>query len=418
MGMTSEKKDTGGVFIPELGIRRSMIEGLTIKTLYFLGEGTTHDLATQMCISPSIVDGIFQRLRKDQLAQATGMSQAGHRITLTSAGRQRAVELLGVDQYVGPAPVSLEDYVARVKSQTVRDFSVTPEEVHKAFEHLVLDEATLSQLGTSVVSGRAIFLYGPPGTGKTTVAETLAELFRRDQVWIPYAIDVDGQIITVFDAHVHEPVQDGTPTGGDARWILCRRPSLVVGGELTIDMLDLQFNPTSRYYTAPVQMRANNGFLIVDDFGRQRIQPAEMLNRWVVPLDRRVDYLQLAGGKKLQIPFDLFVVFATNLDPATVIEEAFLRRIQTKIKLDSVTPDQFHEIFRRVCVEAGLRYDEELIDRLISGIGTEFNQPLRPCYPRDIVNQIVWRAKYEQGQAVLDAESLGLACRGYFLVPE
>ena len=418
MGMTSEKMDGGGAFLPELGVRRSLIEGLTIKTLHFLGEATTHDLAKQMCISPAIVDGIFQRMRKEQLVQATGMSQAGHRIMLTAAGRQRALELLNIDQYVGAAPVSLEDYIARVDAQTVRDFQVTPDEVHKAFAHLVLDEGMLSQLGTAVVSGRAIFLYGPPGTGKTTVAQTLANLFRRDHVWIPYAVDVDGQIITVFDAHVHEPVQDAAPTGGDARWILCRRPSLVVGGELTIDMLDLQFNPTSRYYTAPVQMRANNGFLIVDDFGRQRIQPAEMLNRWVVPLDRRVDYLQLAGGKKLQIPFDLFVVFATNLDPAKVIEEAFLRRIQTKIKLGSVTPDQFHEIFRRVCDEVGLEYQEELVDRLIGGIGSEYNQPLRPCYPRDIVNQIVWRAKYEQRQAVLNAESLGMACRGYFLAPD
>jgi hypothetical protein len=190
----------------------------------------------------------------------------------------------------------------------------------------------------------------------------------------------------------------------------------MVGGELTIDMLDLEFNPISKVYTAPVQMRANNGFLIIDDFGRQRIPPADLLNRWVVPLDRRVDYLTMTGGRKLQIPFDLFVVFATNLDPATVVEEAFLRRIQTKINMGKVTSEQFHEIFKRACTNASLKYDPGLVDDVMKRIQGEFEQPLRACQPGDLINQIVWRAKYEQKPPAFTLEGLHDACRAYFLV--
>ncbi len=398
-----------------LGVRRSVVENLTLKTLFYLGEATIQELAEQLRIAPFIVEGVFQRLRKDQLIQAVGLGTGGHRVNLTSAGRSRALELLGVDQYVGPVPVSFADYVERVKAQSVRDMTITHADVADAFKDLVIDPAMLAQLGTAVTSGLAIFLYGPPGTGKTTVAEKLAEVFRKESVWVPYAIEVDGQIITVYDPHGHERIEGGGGLAGDNRWVRCRRPRLMVGGELTIDMLDLQYNPMTRFYTAPVQMRANNGFLIVDDFGRQRIAPADLLNRWVVPLDRRVDFLTMAGGKKLQIPFDLFVVFATNLDPATVVEEAFLRRIQTKVNLGKVTREQFHEIFRRVCVNAKIGYDEELVDDVMKRIEQEFEQPLRACHPRDLVNQIVWRAKFEQHEPALTLEGLHEACRAYFL---
>jgi predicted ATPase with chaperone activity len=406
----------GGTRIEELGVRRSLVEGLTLKMLFHLGEATVQELAQHMCTPFFLIEGIFQRLRKEQLCQVVGMSVGVHRVTLTSAGRARAAELMGVDQYVGPVPVSFEAYLERVRSQSVRDIAVVPSEVKETFKEIVLDEETLAQLGTAVVSGRAIFLYGPPGTGKTTVAEHLAEIFRRDTVWVPYAVEVDGQIITVYDSHVHEPVDGTAPPGGDTRWVRCRRPRLMVGGELTIDMLDLQFNPVTRFYTAPVQMRANNGFLIVDDFGRQRIPAADLLNRWVVPLDRRVDFLTMAGGKKLQIPFDLFVVFATNLDPATVVEEAFLRRIQTKINLGKLTIPQFHEIFRTVCKASGVDYQHELVDDLIQRVQSEYGHPLRACYPRDIVNQILWRARYEGREPKMTLDSLHDACRAYFLV--
>jgi len=419
MGMGEMRMGTNaaeGVIVEGLGIRRSLVEALVLKSLYFLGEASLHELAQQMCISRAVVEAVFQKLRKEQLCQAVGMSVGMHHVTLTQAGRTRGGELLAVDSYVGPVPVALTDYVARVRSQSVRDIEVTPLELGAAFTDLVLDEGTLAKLGTGVVSGRALFLYGPAGTGKTTVAEKLAELFRRDTVYVPYAVEVDGQIITVYDSHVHERVEeDGSSAFGDPRWVRCRRPRVMVGGELTIEMLDLQFNPLSRFYTAPVQMRANNGFLIVDDFGRQRIPPAELLNRWVVPLDRRIDFLTLVGGKKLEIPFDLFVVFATNLDPALVVEEAFLRRIQTKIRLGAVTPAQFHEIFRRACEAMGLVYEERQVEVVIHTIEGRFLQPLRACYPGDLLHQIAWRARFEQRAAVLTADALEQACHSYFL---
>lgn len=421
MGMGEMRSGAGseaeGTVIEGLGIRRSLVEALTLKSLYYLGEASVQELSQQLCINRSVVENIFARLRKEQLAQATGMTVGMHRIALTQAGRTRAAELLAIDAYVGPVPVSLNDYVMRVRSQSVRDIEVTPQEMQFTFKDLVLEEGTLAQLGTAVVSGRAIFLYGPAGTGKTSIAEKLSDVFRKDTVYIPYAVEVDGQIITVFDAHVHERVDDDASGAsfGDPRWVRCRRPRVMVGGELTIEMLDLQFNPLSRFYTAPVQMRGNNGFLIVDDFGRQRIPPAELLNRWVVPLDRRIDFLTLVGGKKIEIPFDLFVVFATNLDPALVVEEAFLRRIQTKIKLGAVSPKIFHEIFRRACDMMGLVYDEAQVETVLHTIENRYRQPLRACYPRDLLHQIVWRARYEQREPELTAETLEHACQAYFL---
>jgi predicted ATPase with chaperone activity len=401
----------------EPGVRRSLVEALTLKHLYYLGEASLHELAQQLCISRLIVDSIFQKLRKEQLCQVVGMNVDTHLVTLTQAGRTRAAELLLVNSYVGPVPVSLTEYVDRVRSQSVRDIAITPADVGGAFHGLVLDEIVLAQLGTAVVSGRALFLYGPAGTGKTTVAERLATLFRRDSVLVPHAVEVDGQIIAVYDANVHEREgeEDSCAAVGDARWVRCRRPRIVVGGELSIEMLDLQFNPLSRFYAAPVQMRANNGFLIVDDFGRQRVSHADLLNRWVVPLDRRVDYLTLMGGKKLEIPFDLFVVFATNMDPALVLEEAFLRRIQTKIKLGAVTAEQFRTIFRLAADSLGMPCDAPLVDALIESIEQQHSQPLRPCYPRDLLNQIAWQARYEQRQALITFEALERACRAYFL---
>jgi predicted ATPase with chaperone activity len=345
------------------------------------------------------------------------MAGGTHRVTASSGGKSRALELLAQNQYVGPAPVSLEDYVDRIRAQSVLDNRITPEDVTRAFADLVLDSKTLHQLGVAATSGRGIFLYGPTGTGKTTIAETLTRLFDHDPVWVPYAVEVDGQIITVYDPVLHQRLEQTADSEQDGRWVRCRRPRMMVGGELTIEMLDLQFNSSTRFYTGPVQMKSNNGVLIIDDFGRQRVSPEELLNRWVVPLDRRIDFLTLAGGKKLEIPFDLFVVFATNLDPAKMVDEAFLRRIQTKIKVDFVSCEQFREIFRRVCVQYNLEYDQAVVDELIRLIGMEFKEPLRACYPRDILRQIQWSSQYLQKEPRLDREAVAQACRNYFLSP-
>jgi predicted ATPase with chaperone activity len=403
--------------IEEIGVRRNVLEDLALKILYQLGEVSLHELARQMELHPGIVEELFQRLRKDQLCQVTGMSGRVQSITTTSAGKSRALELLAQNQYSGPAPVSLDDYVNHVHAQSVRDAKITPKDMNRVFKHLVLNTQILNQLGTAVLSGRSIFLYGPTGTGKTTIAETLTRLFDQDHVWLPYAVEVDGQMITVYDSVLHQKVEHPADHNRDGRWVLCRRPQVLVGGELTIEMLDLQFNPSTKYYVGPVQMKANNGLLIVDDFGRQRISPEELFNRWVVPLDRRIDFLTLAGGKKIKIPFDLFVIFATNLDPSKLMDKAFLRRIQTKIKVDFVTPEEFHEIFRRVCHESNLKYEGAVVDDLIRIISLEYKESLRACYPADIVQQILSGARYLQEEPRLDREAAVQACRNYFVSP-
>jgi len=401
--------------IEDTGIRRKVLEDLCLKILHLSGELTLRDLAERMHVPLRIVDELFGRLRKEGLCQVTGMAAGVHRIITTSEGKSRAAELLAMTQYAGPVPVALEDYVDRVKAQTVRNLHVDPTAVKQAFSHLVLRETTVTQLGTALASGRAIFLYGPPGTGKTTIAECMWQLLGHDAVWVPYAVEADGQIIEVFDPGVHRPVSQPDAHDQDGRWVRCQRPRVMVGGELTVDMLDLQYNPASKYYTAPVQMKASNGILIIDDFGRQRVRPDELLNRWVVPLDRSIDFLTLAGGRKIEIPFDMLVVFATNLDPASLVDDAFLRRIQSKIQLDSVTRDDFHEIFRRVCAERQLEYQHAPVERLLDVITTDLGQALRPCHPRDIVQQVLWTARYRQQKPQLDDESLALACRTYFV---
>lgn len=409
---------TGPAQAPEttdqFDIPGNLLEELALKLLFMAGQMSVLDLADRMAVCFPVANELFQRLRKEQLCDATGMLGNVYRIAISSAGRARALELLALNQYTGPAPVSLDSYIRQARAQSVHTFEVHPYDLRRAFADLVLDEKTLYQLGTAINSGSSIFLYGPTGTGKTTIAETLARAFAEQHVWIPYAVEVDGQIITVYDPVIHKKAEQGH-RDIDKRWVLCERPAVQVGGELTIDMLDLQFNPVTKFYAGPVQMKANSGVLIVDDFGRQRLRPEELLNRWVVPLDRRIDFLTLSGGKKIEIPFELVVVFATNINPEALADEAFLRRLQTKIKIDAVSEEQFHEIFRRVCGKAGLQYTSEIVAQVVDAICNKFKQPLRACYARDIVNQICWAAKYEGKPPEFEPISIMRAVEGYFL---
>ncbi len=399
----------------ETGVSRTLLEDLALKTLYIRGELTLSSLAEEMKLDLGVVDELFQRMRQEQFCEVKGMVAGIHRIATTSGGKARALELLALNQYIGPAPVSLQDYVRQVHAQSVREAHIGPEQVRRAFSHLVLDGELLDQLGTAAVSGTSIFLYGPTGTGKTSVAETLPRLYG-DQVLIPHAIEVDGQVIAVYDAVAHERITDGQDSQvADGRWVVCKRPRIMAGGELTIEMLDLQYNPLTRFYTAPLQMKANNGVLIIDDFGRQRIRPEELLNRWIVPLDRKIDFLTLVGGKKFEIPFDLFVVFSTNLDPASLADDAFMRRIHNKVRIDNVTREQFQEIFGKVCQSLHLNFDPGVVEHLMDLIAGELQEPLRPCYPRDILLQIQWGARYEGKTAEVTREAVEMACRNYFL---
>jgi len=401
--------------IDEVDVRQAILEDLALKTLYLSGSLSVLQLSEKTRLSFEVAKELAFQLRTELLCQVTGMHGHVPQIAITSEGRSRAADLLVQNHYTGPAPVALASYVDLVRMQSVRKVEVHENDVKRAFAHLVIDSDKLRQFGTALNSGSSIFLYGPPGTGKTTTAETMSQVISQDAVWIPYAVEVEGEIITVYDAAIHKRVAESEPKDRDERWVLCERPAVLVGGELTVEMLDLQYNPTTKFYVGPVQMKANNGVLIIDDFGRQRLRPEDLLNRWVVPLDRRIDFLTLAGGKKLEIPFEMLVVFASNMDPATLVDACFLRRIQTKIKISGMTDEQFCEIFRRVASEHSVTHDPRVCRDLIDFIRNVLKLELRQCYPRDIVNQVLWAARYEGKKPHVDHASMAQAVEAYFL---
>jgi predicted ATPase with chaperone activity len=399
--------------LAELDVSVAVLEDLALKMLYMAGAQTVVDLSERLCLSYSAANGLFERLRAEQVCHVTGMAGNVPQIAITAQGRTRAADLMAQSRYVGPAPVSFDNYAQQVRKQSVRNVRVHAADVERAFADLVVDPALMRQLGTAVNSGSSVFLYGPPGTGKTTFAEMLSRVLAEDEVWIPHAVEVDGQIITVFDSAIHKST--GAPDGKhDPRWVLCERPAVLVGGELTAEMLDLQFNPISRFYVGPMQMKANNGVLIIDDFGRQRLRPEELLNRWIVPLDRRIDFLTMVGGKKIEIPFEMLVVFASNLDPAELVDPAFIRRIKTKIRIGAVTDEQFGEIFARVAQKNRVKYDDSIPKDLIDYIRLCLGEELRACYPRDIVEQVCWAAQFDDREPYIDRKALGQAICAYF----
>ena len=401
--------------VSETGVREVVLEDLALKTLYASGPFSVIELSRRTRLSFEVANDLFSRMRGKLLCEVVGMVSNVPKIAITSQGRSRAVELLSQCQYYGAAPVSLSGYVEQVRKQSVRNVKVGPADVERAFDHLVFESKTLAQFGTALNSGAPIFLYGPPGTGKTAAAESLSRVLAKDEVWIPFAIEVDGEIITVYDPVIHRPTTEPEHNNYDERWVRCQRPTVLVGGELTVEMLDLQYNPGTKFYVGPMQMKANNGLLIIDDLGRQRIRPEELLNRWVVPLDRRIEFLTMAGGKKIEIPFEMLVVFASNRNPMELMDPAFLRRIQTKIHIGPISSEQFSEIFRRVAADHGIKADQAILNSLISVIRDTLKQDLIACQPRDLVSQVCWAAQYEGRKPELDKVSLMRAVDAYFL---
>jgi predicted ATPase with chaperone activity len=410
--------EVAGLMVPHqiqrTGIRRGLLEDLALKILYLNGEMSLIEMSRRTCLSLGVIEEIFQFFRKEQLCEVKRMAAGSHVIVASTQGKQRAAELLAVNQYTGPAPVSLADYSVRVNMQGVQRITIRPADVSRAFHQLVLDQEMLTRLGTGLTSGTSMFLHGPSGTGKTTIASTIPDVYN-DSVWVPHTIEVDNQIISVFDPGVHHPIPDAVPADSDKRWVLCRRPCVLAGGELSAEMLDLQFNPVSRLYTAPLQLKANNGVLILDDFGRQRLRPDELLNRWMTPLDRRIDFLTLPGGRKFEVPFDLFVVFSTNMDPLQLADEAFLRRIQNKISVDYASREQFLEIFQRESRVRLISCDPGVSEYLVEFLTQTMKQALCQCHPRDLINQIFWAARYSGVEPRLTRESVEEACRAHFL---
>jgi predicted ATPase with chaperone activity len=331
---------------------------------------------------------------------------------ISEAGKIKAMRLMDVCHYAGPAPVTLSDYQAQIERQSIRHCLVTTEQVKTAFSHLIISDDFLKNIGPAINSGKSIFIYGPSGNGKTAIAEAIGDVFI-DSVYIPYALTVGGQIITVYDPinHIrvdHQLESKRESSVFDQRWLKIKRPIVITGGELSLRMLDLDFNPISKFYEASLQMKANNGIFLVDDFGRQQADPSAFLNRWIVPLDRRVDFMSLHTGMKFAIPFDMIVIFATNIVPSELGDEAFLRRIRYKFKVDYPSREEYKEIFKRVCSLNGIAYDEEVYAHLMyyySQTGT----PLTSCHPRDLVEHIMEYALYYDEELKLTKDAIDRA---------
>ncbi|MGA3039709.1 MAG: AAA family ATPase [Bryobacteraceae bacterium] len=376
----------------QAGISAALIEDLFLRHVLLKRCNTIGALSESMALAYPIVERIFRDVRNQRLVEVSGMTGDDYIFTLTGAGRAMAAERCRVCQYAGPAPVSVSAYQKAIIDQRPQ-VAVNRAALRLAFGDLVVTDRLLDQLGPALVAQNSMFLYGPAGTGKTSLAERLLRVYG-DQLVMPYAVEVDNQIIVLFDPAVHERVHVDMEEA-DPRWVVCHRPCVIVGGELIPSMLELRRDDSSGTYAPPVQMKANGGMLVIDDFGRQLISPRDLLNRWIVPLDRRVDYLSLNYGVRFQIPFEVMIVFATNLEPSELADEAFLRRIPNKILVEAVAPEVFDEIFRRVLISFKMPCEDGASEHLRK-LCMERGGDLRPCYPRDMCRIIQAVKTYEE----------------------
>jgi predicted ATPase with chaperone activity len=427
MEQSAETTQTPTAFVPrtptsiketELGL--GFLSDLALKIMYFEGSLTGYELADRMKLPyPGVVDQALEFLKREKLVEvkgAGGFAEAAYQYAISLKGRAMGREALDRSQYAGPAPVTLDTYTRASHRQPLGEVVIHQRGMRQALSHLVIGEDAFAQLGPAINSGRSVFLFGHPGNGKTAIAESIGDMILGEAMYIPHAIEIGGQVIRIFD-YVNHVIAEDSPThrNHDPRWVRIRRPVIVTGGELTLETLDLVYDETNKYYEAPFQMKANGGMLLIDDFGRQQARPRDLLNRWIVPLEKRVDYLTLHTGRKIEVPFDVLIVFATNLAPRDLVDEAFLRRIRHKIEIKDPSWDEYREIFHRTCENKGVPYDGRGLAYLIQEHYLKPDRSKRACHPRDIVDQLIDIARYMNVPVALTKDLIDRACEAYFV---
>ena len=412
--------------VNDTGLPVRLIGDLVMKAIYQTTIISAQKIA-EMIKLPffGVVEPVIISLRKAELVDvggSEGLGEMAYQYVLTPKGAQRIKEILDRSTYLGPAPISLDQYRRVMKAQSIGDVRVGPQQVRDALSDMVVGNDIVELMGPAINTGRSMFMYGPPGNGKTLLSEHVAAMLGGD-IYVPYAIEADNYVIKVLDQNIHIPSSEARPSYDlasmdkrlDARWVLCKRPVIIVGGELTLASLDLIYDEISKYYEAPFQLKANGGMFLIDDFGRQQMRPRDLLNRWIVPLEKRYDYLTLRTGKKIEVPFDELIVFSTNLAPRDLVDEAFLRRIQNKIEIRNPTPDEFREIMRRNCEQLGVEYLEDGLVYLLKEHYIKAKRELHSCQPRDLAKQIIGISAYLGVQPSLTKELLDAAVASYFV---
>jgi predicted ATPase with chaperone activity len=430
--------ETQKVFIPpsinkveDTGLSPLWLQDLILKVLYYQGDLIGIRISEVIKLPfAGVVANLLDALKREKLVEVRssqgGFGEGGYLYVITNAGIERAREALGRSQYAGPAPVPLEVYNEASLQQKFGQLTVTQDKMRQALSHLVFNEHVFHRLGPAFNSGASIFLYGPPGNGKTSVARSMGQLVFTESIFIPFAISIDGQVIKLYDSLNHEldPMDEHVKTNSgilstsarrDPRWVRIRRPFIVVGGELTLAGLDLVYNDTVNYYEAPFQVKANGGILLIDDFGRQQVHPRDLLNRWIVPLENRIDYLTLHTGRKVETVFDVLVIFSTNLPPTDLVDEAFLRRIRHKIEIEDPTYEEYREIFRQVAKNKNVTYDDQGLAYLLQEFYIKPERNLRASHPRDICDQILDISRYTSSEPIMTRELIDRAAQSYFV---
>ena len=400
----------------ETGLNAKFVTGLLFKSIYILGLETNAEMAAHLNLHPGLVDDLLGKLKQQGLMEVHGTKGTDGRIarySLSAAAKDLAIEASKQCEYVGPAPVPLAQYQNQVKKQSLANEKITINDLTIGLSHLVLPASIIRKLGPAINSGRSLLIYGPPGNGKTSVSEAVGRVFAQP-IYIPRCIEVDGQVIRIYDQTVHQEIRAANDSGldhttllrkrADQRWVKCRRPIVLMGGELTLEMLDLKFDQTSKFYEAPPQMKAIGGVFIIDDFGRQLVQPCDLLNRWIVPLEKKVDYFTIHTGKKFDVPFDELVIFSTNLSPDKLLDPGQLRRVKYKLRLEAPSMPEFVTIFQRVCKKNQIELPDKVLSFLLEDFYPGKSVPCAGFHPEFIVEHAVASCRYQGRSPELTVE--------------